>query len=153
MFTNVHLNRTIKIILKRIHEDKVNDTTLRKRITKKLNIDSCTKIEISFNSKIYKQIDGISMGSPLGPVLVNIIMTELEKIIVKDLVDKPLIKVYLRYVDDTLLLVKEKDINLIHESLNSFDKNIKRIHDITRTYSQMHGTDKYSLLSSIIWPV
>ena len=59
------------------------------------------------------------MGSPLGPVLVNIIMTELEKIIVKDLVDKSLIKVYMRHVDDTLLLVKEKDVKVIHERLNS----------------------------------
>ena len=31
----------------------------------------------------------------------------------------------MRYVDDNLLLVKEKDIKLIHERLNSFDKNIK----------------------------
>ena len=48
------------------------------------------------------------MGSPLGPFLVNIIMTELEMIIVKDLVDKPLINGYMRYV----LLVKEKILNL-----------------------------------------
>ena len=60
------------------------------------------------------------MGSPLGPVVAYIIITELEKIIVKDLVDKSLIKVYMRYVDDTLLLVKEKDIKLI-----LFDKSIK----------------------------
>ena len=59
------------------------------------------------------------MGSPLGPVLANIIMTELEKIIVKDLVDKSLTKAYMRYVDDTLLLVKEKDVKVIHERLNS----------------------------------
>ena len=65
------------------------------------------------------------MVSPLGPVLLNIIMTELEKIIVKDLVDKSLIKVFMSYVDDALLLVKEKDVELIHKRLNSFDKNIK----------------------------
>ena len=29
----------------------------------------------------------------------------------------------------------------------------KRVRDMTRTYSQMHRTNKYSLLSSIIWPV
>ena len=92
---------------------------------KKLIIDSCTKTAFSFNNKIYKQVDGVSIGSLLGPVLVNIIITELEKIIVKDLVDRYLIKVYMRYVDDILLLVKEKDIKLIHERLNSFDKNIK----------------------------
>ena len=64
------------------------------------------------------------MGSPLGPVLANIIMTELESAIVKELVDKSLVKLYMRHVDDTLFLVKDKDINYIHKRLNSFDKNI-----------------------------
>ena len=69
------------------------------------------------------------MGSPLGPVLANIIMTELENTIVKELVDKSLVKLYMRYVNDKLLLVKDKDINYIHKRLNSFDKNIKFIVD------------------------
>ena len=30
---------------------------------------------------------------------------------------------------------------------------LKRVRDMTRTYSQMHCTDKYSEQSSIIWPV
>ena len=30
---------------------------------------------------------------------------------------------------------------------------LKRVHDMIRTYSQMHRTDKYSQHSSIIWPV
>ena len=30
---------------------------------------------------------------------------------------------------------------------------LKRVRDLTRTYSQMHRTDKFSELSSIIWPV
>ena len=30
---------------------------------------------------------------------------------------------------------------------------LKRVRDIIRTYSQMHRTEKYSQLSSIIWPV
>ena len=54
---------------------------------KKLIIDFCNKTAFSFNNKIYKQINGVSMESPLGPVFANIIMTELEKIIVKDLFD------------------------------------------------------------------
>ena len=92
---------------------------------KKLILDICTKTVFSFNSKFYKQIDGVFMGSPLCPVLANIIMTELESTIVKELVDKSLVKLYMRYVNNTLLLVKDKDINYIHKHLNSFDKNIK----------------------------
>ena len=30
---------------------------------------------------------------------------------------------------------------------------LKRVCDMTRRYSQMHRTDKYSKQSSIIWPV
>ena len=92
---------------------------------KKHSLDACTKTIFSFNSKFYKQIDGVSMGLPLGPVLANIIMTELESTIVKELVDKSLVKLYMRYVDNTLLLVNDTDINYIHKRLNSFDKNIK----------------------------
>ena len=76
-----------------MYEDRVIHTRLRKRTMKKIIIDSCTKALFSFNNKIYKQIDGVSMGASLGPILGSNIMTELEKIIVKDLVDKSLIKV------------------------------------------------------------
>ena len=30
---------------------------------------------------------------------------------------------------------------------------LKRVRDMTRTYSQTHHTDKYSQHSSVIWPV
>ena len=79
-----------------MYENKVIHITLRKRTLKKLIIGSCTKTVFTFDSKIYKQIDGVLMWSPLDPVFGNIIMTELEKIIVKDLVDKFLIEVHMR---------------------------------------------------------
>ena len=53
------------------------------------------------------------MGSSLGPVLANIILTEFEKLIVFDLVDSGLIKFYRRCVDDTLILVKPNNIPLL----------------------------------------
>ena len=45
-------------------------------------------------------------------------MTELESRIAKKLVDKSLVKLYMRYCDDALLLIKDKDINLMHKRLN-----------------------------------
>ena len=35
-------------------------------------------IEFSFDIKIYKQIDGVAMGSLLGPILANIFVGYLE---------------------------------------------------------------------------
>ena len=80
------------------------------------------KTAFSYNNKLYKQIDGISMGSSLGPVLANIIMTELEKIVVSNLINSGLIKFYMRYVDHTLLLAKEDDIDNIVQHFNAFDE-------------------------------
>ena len=73
---------------------------------KKLLKDCCTKNAFSLSNTIYEQIDDVSMGSCLGPVLANIIMTELETVIVDKLFAANLLKFYIRYVDDTLALIK-----------------------------------------------
>ena len=78
-----------------------------------------------FNNVIYEQKDGVSMGASLGPVLANIIMTECEKLVVDDLIKNGIVKFYVRYVDDTLLLVKRQDIDRILNAFNSFDHNLK----------------------------
>ena len=79
LFTNVPLKRTVNVILDRIYKDKVIETKLRKSTLKKLILDCCTKTTFSFNNKLYDQIEGVCMGSCLGPVLANTIMTEFEK--------------------------------------------------------------------------
>ena len=74
---------------------------------------------------MYEQIDGVSMGGSLGPVLANIIMTEFEKVVVENLIKTGIVKFYARYVDDTLLVIKRKDIDFILQKFNSFDKSLK----------------------------
>ena len=65
LFTNVPLNRTIKVILKRIYHEKLVDVKLRKSTLKKLIHDCYTKTTFSFNEQLYEQIDGVCMGSSL----------------------------------------------------------------------------------------
>ena len=65
------------------------------------------------------------MGSSLGPVLANIIMTELEDVVIKPLIANGIIKFYTRFVDDTLLLIKPDNVKEVHNSLNKFDKNFR----------------------------
>ena len=52
-------------------------------------------------------------------------MTELENKVIKPLMDDGSIKLYCRYVDDTLLVVKLQDVSRVHKLLNGFDKNLK----------------------------
>ena len=100
-------------------------TNIKKRTMKKLLKDCCTKNAFPFNNTIYEQINDISMGSCLGLVLANIIMTELETVIVDKLFAANLLKFYICYVDDTLALIKESDINIVLNKLNSFHPGLK----------------------------
>lgn len=117
LFTNVPLNKSINIILHRIYKENLVKTNMRKSTFKKLIQDSCTK-------KMHKQIDGVLMGSLLGPVLANMIMTEFERLVMDKLIRDRLIKFYVRYVDDTLVLAKAEDIYNILKQFNSFDTSI-----------------------------
>ena len=74
---------------------------------KKLLKNACRKTAFTFSDKIYKQIEGVSLGSPLRMLLANVFMTELEKYIIQKLIDKTFSKFYVRQIDDTLLLVKD----------------------------------------------
>ena len=125
LFTNVPLKRTLNLVLKRVFTDGLIDTTLSKRTLKKLLLDACTKTVFSFDNTLYEQIDGVSMGSCLAPVLANIILTEFEKLVVDDLVNSGILKFYRRYVDDTLVLMKVSDIPFVLNKFNNFDKNLK----------------------------
>ena len=116
--------KTVNIILKRVYSDNQIQTSFFKRILKKLILDSCTKMTFSFNNQLYDQADGVSMGSSLGPVLANIILTEFENKLVSDHVQSD-IKFSQRYVDDTLLLIKPCDITSVLSKFSSFDKNLK----------------------------
>jgi len=129
LFTNVPLKRTLDIILNRVYKDKLIQTTLKKSTLKKLILDTCTKTAFLFNGKLYEQKDGVSMGGSLGPLLANVIMTELEKKVVKPLIDDGTIRFYTRFVDDTLLLVKDEDIDLLKNKFERFDKNLRFTYD------------------------
>ena len=84
--------------------------------------DCCTKNAFSFSNTIYEQVDGVSMGLCLGPVLANIIMTEIETVIVDKLFAANLFKSYICQVDDTL--IKEADINIVQKKLKSFHPSL-----------------------------
>ena len=55
-FTNIHLDRTIKIILKRIYEYKLITTTLKKGTMKRLRTDVCKKKLFLTLTRIYQEL-------------------------------------------------------------------------------------------------
>ena len=68
------------------------------------------------------------MGSPLGPVLANIFMVELENKIIPNLTEK--ISLWQRYVDDTFTFIRLDEIENVKSILNNFHENIKFTHEV-----------------------
>ena len=61
-----------------------------------------------FEGNFYDQCDGVAMGSPLGPVLANMFMSNLETIALNTFQgNQPLF--YRRFVDDTLIIFHTRD--------------------------------------------
>lgn len=77
----------------------------------------------SFKDQHYHQISGSPMGSPVSPVLANLVMEHLEETVLASLSRQPLL--YLRYVDDIFCIAKETDIQTIHNSFNSFHEKLQ----------------------------
>ena len=117
--------RTVNIILDRVCNENFVNTILRKETLKKLIKDTCSKTVFMANKKLYQQIDDVSMGSSLGPLTANNIMTALEWKFIKQFTDDKTLTFYGRYVDDTLVVIKREDLN--HNALNNFDLNLKFI--------------------------
>jgi len=76
-----------------------------------------------FNGIFYKQIFGTPMGSPLSPIIADLVLRDIEtKAIEKLPFQLPL---YRRYVDDILLAASVDQFDVIVETFNSFHKRLQ----------------------------
>ena len=71
----------------------------------------------------YKQIFGCAMGSPISPVLANLVMEEIEETVISTFLYPP--KWWFRYVDDSHFCLKKDQVDEFHKHLNSSNLNIQ----------------------------
>ena len=108
LFTNVPIDATIEIIIKHVYNNsEKTPPKIPKEILRQM-LQLCTK-EAPFkapNGKLYLQIDGVTMGSPLGPTFSNFYMGDLEERTFNGILQKPAI--YARYIDDVIVLINNQ---------------------------------------------
>ena len=69
-----------------------------------------------FRGKFYRMTDGLAMGSPVSPIVANIFMENLECNAIVTMKDRP--RLWLRFVDDVLAIVKRTSLPSMLEHLN-----------------------------------
>ena len=127
LFTNIPLHETINILLEKLFQ---NDTSLfhgfNKGDFKRLLEIAVQDTHFIFNNKVFKQVDGVSMGSPLGPIMANAFMCSFEERMLDEcpLHFRPLS--YKRYVDDTIAFFRTKEAaERFLEYINGLHPNIQ----------------------------
>ena len=123
LFTNIPLKEAIRISADSLFRQFPQTTILSKTKFIELMEIATNGIEFSFNNIIYKQHDGVAMGSPLGPALANIFVGFYEKQFFSTH-SMPLL--YKRYIDDTFVLFQHKDeVKKFHDAINKLHPNLE----------------------------
>ena len=119
-FTNVPLDQTIQICLTKLYS-LPDPATLPRTVLKDLLEFATKKSHLIFDGQYYDQIDGVAIGSPLGP---NIFMCHFEVSRLTNNQFRP--SIWFRYVDETFSLLDSEDAaSRFLDFLNSRHPNIK----------------------------
>jgi hypothetical protein len=91
LFTNVPIVNSLQLLSHHFGEDVL---ALFKHVP--------TSTYFCFDRQFYEQADGVEMGPPLSPVIVNFFMEDFEKNAIEQATHKPVC--WFRYVDDTFVI-------------------------------------------------
>ena len=107
LFTNIPLDETIDICVNQLFENTDTVEGFTKSELKQLLSLATKESYFIFNGLLYKQIDGVAMGSPLGPSLA--LLTHFCHTMKKKLVKQLSARIYQHYVEYIFILFKLND--------------------------------------------
>ena len=142
LFTNVPLSKTVDICMDRLYRSSLTPPSIPEKVLRHLIKLCVVNNTFVFNGKVYEQIDGVAMGSSLGPILANIWMCYLEEKYFVDSILYP--KFYRRYVDDTFCLFDDE------KTAMEFLDFINNLDDSTKFDIEVESEDKLGFLDTYV---
>ena len=121
LFTRVPTSRAIQVTC----DCLMNDPSLPDRTSFTVD-DICSLLQLCleatylvFEGKVYRQIHGTAMGSPVSVVVANLVMEDVEQEALSTFHTPP--RFWRRYVDDTCTALPSDLVDSFHNHLNSID--------------------------------
>ena len=125
LFTSIHMDSALEAVNIALEEDdswkEITDLTADQVLQL---LDFCLSTTyFVFREQFYQQCGGCAMGSPVSPVIANLYMEHFEK---SALSTSPVTnKIWLRFVDDTFVIIPKSGVNEFFEHINSQNAHIK----------------------------
>ena len=125
LFTSIPVDLALSITKEGLQRDQ----NLAERTN--LSVDNILRLSdfvlnhnyFKYDGDHYKQIFGCAMGSPISPVLADLVMEKIEKTAISTFPYPP--KWWFRFVDDSHACLKRDQVNEFHKHLNSINTNIQ----------------------------
>ena len=143
LYTNVPVKEAIDITLDLLFK-KGSPASIpfnRDQLKHLLELAVCN-IPFRFLDETYIQKDGVAMGSPLGPILADIFMSNLEKKLNKFSSNKPAL--WIRYVDDVFCIFT------VQQNISDFFSRINRWHPNIRFTKEDEVDKKLAFLDVLV---
>ena len=125
LFTHVPTSRAIQVTRDRL----IYDPSLPDRTSLTVD-DICSLLQLyleatylAFEGKVYRQIHGTAMGSPVSVVVANLVMEDVEQEALSTFHTPP--RFWRRYVDDKCTALPSNLVDSFHDHLNSIDPCIQ----------------------------
>jgi len=123
LFTNTPVTESLKIIRERLEQDSEWKSTTMLEVDDVMELLEfvLTTTYFSFRGHIYRQKFGTAMGSPVSPLVANMFMEHLEQKLLATAPTGLKPRLWKRYVDDILEVVKKGTVESLTEFLNGLD--------------------------------
>ena len=124
LFTNIPLKETINICTNLLYKNVDVVEGIKSEFQNLLSL-STQESYFMFNDILYKQKDGVAMGSPLGPTMANVFLSFYEMKWLEQCPNEFKPVFYRRYVDDIFVLFESAEhLSKFHAYLNTCHPNM-----------------------------
>ncbi|XP_077273242.1 uncharacterized protein LOC143903487 [Temnothorax americanus] len=122
LFTNIPLNLALESIKKRWSHIREGTNIPKKEFLIAIEL-ILSSTYFNFNNAIYKQTFGTPMGSPLSPIIADMVMQDLEETILESIGFN--LPFYFRYVDDIIMSIPRDKAQYILDKFNNYHDRLK----------------------------